>query len=145
MISGRDEQHRLDALLSGLEDEFLSMDDLEILSEEYEFADIEHLRALIQTQIDACVSINQPQPDTNIRKTSSKSLNKRRKAVPMAVPKEVDRRRRLIESIIASQPNILRKAQVAFSVNEKPTDAAVDDMVTELVRLGLLKKTDTDS
>ena len=63
----------------------------------------------------------------------------------MAVPKVVDSRRRLIESIIASQPNILRKAQVAFSVNEKPTDAAVDDMVTELVRLGLLKKTDTDS
>ena len=59
MISGRDDQHRLDALISGLEDEFLSMDDLEILSEEYEFTDIEHLRALIQNP-NRCVCKHEP-------------------------------------------------------------------------------------
>ena len=146
MISGRDEQHRLDALLSGLEEEFLNMDDLEILSEdEDEFADIEHVRVLIQSQIDACVSINHPQPETNLGRVSSKSQSRQWKVVPMTVPEKADERRRLLEMIVASQPNLPRQVRVAFSADEKPTDSAIDDMVTELIRYGLLNRTDTES
>ena len=146
MISGRDEQHRLDALLSGLEDEFISLDDLEILSEdEDEFADIEHVRALIQSQIDACASINHPQPETNLGRVSSKSQSRQWKVVPMTVPEKADERRRLLEMIVANQPDLPRHVQVAFSANEEPNDSVIDDMVAELIRYGILKRTEADS
>lgn len=146
MTSGRDAQHRLDTLLSGLEDEFLNMADLEILSEdEDEFDDIKLVRAMIQSKIEAYVSNDHQQSETNLERVSSKRQNKQRKIVPMTVPEKADERRRLLEMIVASQPNLPRQVQVAFSANENPTDSEIDDMVTELIRYGILNRTDTES
>lgn len=146
MISRDDKQRRLDSLLSGIEDELFRIDDHTVLSEDEDmFADIEHVRALIQSQIGAHLSNNLPHSESNLEKLSSKSQSKRLEFVPMTIPEEADGRRRLLEAIIANQPNVLRQAQVAFSANEKPTDSDVDDMVTELIRLGIFKKSDKDN
>ena len=146
MISGDDQQHRLDALLTGIENELFRLDDLAILSDDADaFADIEHVRALVQSRTGAHASIKRPQPEADMERLSSSRQRRQRAVVPMPVPEEIDERRRLLESLVASQPNIPRHVRVAFSANEKPTDTAVDDMVTELVRLGVLKRTDTDA
>ena len=145
MNTGRNERHSLDSLLSGIEDEVLRIDDLALLSEdESMFASVEDVRALIQFRIDECVSIKHSESDTDMGRISSKLKNRDSEAFPISVPKGAVERRQLLEMIIASQSNLPRQVGMAFSASEKPSESAMDDMVAQLVRLGILKTTDSD-
>ena len=146
MISRDDQQHRLDMLLSGIEDDLFQTDDFAILSEDADaLADIEHIRALIQSRIGAHVSIDRPEPEGDVQKLSSKRQRRQQEVVPIPIPEEIDERRRMLELLVTSQSNIPRDVRVAFSANEKPTDTEVDDIVRKLVQLGILKRSDTEA
>ena len=143
MSTGRNQRLRLDALLSGLEDEVLRLDDPAILSEDEDlFADIEHVRALIRSRIDASSSFNHLQPDTDTGGVSSRHWRRCSEAVPIPVPKEGTERLRLLETLVANRPNLPKPVRIAFSAGEKPTESEVDSMVEQLIRLGILKNTD---
>ncbi len=143
MSTGRNQRLRLDALLSGLEDEILKLDDPEILSEDEDsFADIEHVRALIRSRISASSSSNHSQPDTDTGGASSRHWRRSSEAVPIAGPEKGADRRRLLEMLIANRANLPKPLRTAFSAAEKPTESEVDSMVEQLVRLGILKNTD---
>ena len=143
MSPGRNQRLRLNVLLSGLEDEILKLDDPAILSEDEDsFADIEHVRTLIRSRIDASSSSDHPQPDTDTGGASSRHERRCSEAVPIAVPEEGAERRRLLEMLIATRPNLPKPLRIAFSAGEKPTESEVDSMVEKLVRLGILKNTD---
>ena len=139
-----DKQYRLDALLSGIEDELFRTEDLTILSDdEDKLAHVEHVRALIQSQVGTYTSGNYTK--SNIEKISFRSQSRQCEIVPMTVPEGVDARRQLLEAIVGSHSNIPNQIRAAFSAKNKPTDTAIDDMVTDLIRIGVLKRADTDA
>ena len=141
MSTGRNDRHRLDALLSGLEDEVLRLDDSAILSEDEDsFTEIEEVRRLIRSRIDMYASINHLQPDTDMRGVWSK--HRRSEAVPIAVPEEAAERRKLLQRLVANRIDLPQQVLIAFSGGEEPPESEVDATVAELVRLGILKKTD---
>ena len=140
MSTGRNERRRLDALLSGLEDEVLRLDDSAILSEDEDsFAGIAQVRALIRSRIDVYASINHLQPDTDMRGVSSR--HRRSAAVPIAVPEEAAERRKLLQKLVANRIDLPQQVLIAFSGGEEPPESEVDATVAELVRLGILKNT----
>ena len=145
MSAGRNEWRRLDALLSGLEDDVLGMDDLAILSENEDPAGgFRHVRALIQSQIDASASIDRSQPETDLGRVSSGHQSRRLETSAIAIPEEESELRRLLETLVVNQPNLPRQVRMAFSAGGKPTGSEVNAMVAQLVRLGILKHVGKD-
>ena len=145
MSAGRNEWRRLDALLSGLEEDVLRLDDLTILSEDKDSAiGVEHVRALIQSQIDASAGTDQPQPAMSLGRVSSGDRPRRSETTSIAIPEEEAELRRLLETLVANQPNLLKQVRIAFSAGGKPTNSEVNAMVAQLVRLGILKPSSKD-
>ena len=146
MSARRNQWCRLDALLSGLEDDVLRRDDLTILSEdEGSTAGVEHVRALIQFQTGAYASIDQSQSELDLGSVSPGHQSGRSETTSIAIPEEEDELRRLLETLVANQPNLPEQIRIAFSAGEKPTDSEVDATVAQFVRLGILKPPDEDA
>lgn len=137
------EQHHLDALLSGLENEILKLDDSEILSEEANsFAHIEDIRALVNSNIRKYLGIEDSSSTPPTEDVSSDFEKKHLKS--LVVPNNPKERRKLLETLVSSQTNMPLQFRMAFSANNKPTEPEVDAMIVRLIRLGILKNDDTD-
>ena len=145
MSARRNEWRRLDALLSGLEDDVLRLDDLTILSEdEASAAGVEHVRALIQFQTGAYASTDQSQSEIDLGRVSSEHRSGRSETTAIAIPEEEGELRRLLETLVANQPNLSKQVRIAFSAGGRPTGSEVNAMVAQLVRLGILKPSGKD-
>ena len=145
MSARRNEWRRLDALLSGLEDDVLRLDDLTILSEdEGSAADVEHVRALIQFQTGAYAGTDHLQPAMNLGRVSSGEGTERPETTSIAMPEEEGELRRLLETLVANQPNLPKQVRIAFSAGGRPTGSEVNAIVAQLVRLGILKPSGKD-
>ena len=138
MSAGRNQRHRLDALLLGLEDAVLRLDDPAILSEnEDSFVEIEHVRALIRSRIAASASFDYP--DTDMGGVSSRYRRLHSEAAPIAVPEEAAERLRLLETLVANRIDLPKQVRIAFSAGEEPPESEVDATIAQLVRLGILR------
>ena len=132
--------NHLDAFLLGIEEEILKLSDCTILSEDVDlFAHVEDIRVQINSIIHAHPSFDNSLPPPVIE---GSSLNTRSESVPV-VPREAADRRKLLESLIANRLNMPQQVRVAFSARKGPTESEVDEMVDQLVRLGILNTTDT--
>lgn len=140
------EQHHLDALLSGLENEILKLDDSEILTEEANsFAHIEDIRALVNSNIRTFLSMDDSSSTSSAADVSLEDFEKRQsESASRVVPNDPKERRKLLEILVASRINLPQQVRMAFSANNKPTEPEVDAMIVRLIRLGILKNDDTD-
>ena len=146
MTAVRNARRRLDTLLSGLEDDILMLDDVAVLSEEPgSVSAIENVRELIQSRIAADSSTNQSPPKTNQQGVSPRHRGMPSETTPLAIPDEDVDLRRLLETLIANQPTVPEPIRLAFAAGRQPTGAEVDAVVTQLVRLGVLKPPRKDS
>ena len=132
--------NHLDNLLLGIEKEILKLSDCTILSEDVDLlAHVEDIRAQINSIIHAHPSfdnsLSSPFIEGSSRNTRSES--------PPVVPRAAADRRKLLESLIANRLNMPQQVRAAFSARKRPTESDVDEMVNQLVRLGILNTTDT--
>ena len=129
----------------GVADDVLRLDDLTILSEdEGSAAGVEYVRVLIQSQIDAFAGTDQLQPAMDLGRVSSRDWARRSETTSIAIPEEEAELRRLLETLVANQPNLPKQVRIAFSAGGKPTGSEVNAMVAQLVRLGVLKPSGKD-
>lgn len=132
--------NHLDAFLLGIEKEVLNLSDCTILSEDVDLlAHVEDIRAQINSIIHAHPSFDNSLPPPFVEGSSRNT----RSESPPVVPREAADRRKLLESLIANRLKMPQQVRAAFSARKRPTESDVDEMVDQLVRLGILNTTDT--
>ena len=127
---------RLDSLLSGLEDEVLTLDDRELLAaEDVGSVGFGVLRSLIESQIPSHLGSRALDPSSGERRSSSSE------ASPEPVSGSPDPRR-LLEMLIASRRSVPSQVRLAFTADREPTDQEVEHLLAELIRSGSVKADD---
>ncbi len=139
------EQHHLDALLSGLENEILKLDDFEILSEDANlFSHIEDIRALVNSNIHTFLSMDDSSSTSPAGDVSLDFEKGQSESASRVVPDDPKERKKLLEVLVASRVSLPQQVRMAFSAKQEPTKSEVDALIARLIRIGILKNRDTD-
>ena len=123
MIGDDTSRQRLDSLLCGLEDDVISLDDRELLSEgENGGADLGPIRSLIQSQTAAHLGPDASRVPGGHRHSATAEASSIRRS-------SSSQRRRILDKVLRRRPGVPLNVRLAFSADLEPTDR--DDEMLE--------------
>ena len=136
---------RLDKLLSGLEETILRLDDREVISESNQlFGSGQNVRAILDANLQFPTSIKGTPPNQGLDRVHGRPQAIPRETPLMQVPSSLSGKRKLLEQLASQTSGIPREIRMAFSAPPSLSDSDVEVMVARLVRLGILRRKNTN-
>jgi hypothetical protein len=126
---------RLDKTLTVLEDIFLEADDKEILEMSPEWKTLAaDVRSLIAQQVDMNKQSLERDTNTKSKQNAGGSVKDASRT-----PIDVAGRLNLLRSLIATRSDLSPRLSSVFSAGRKPSEDEVNELMEELIRLGMIK------
>ena len=136
---------RLDKLLSGLEQNILRLDDREVISESKQlFGSGRHVREILDANLQYPIPVKETLPNQGVARVHGRPKAIAHKIPVMQVPSSLSGKRQLLEQLVASTSGISGEIRMAFSAPQSLSDSEVEVMVERLVRLGVLRRKQTN-